>query len=127
MKITFCGAAHEVTGSCTLLEAGGKTVMVDCGMEQGPDIYENSDLPVLPGQVDFLLLTHAHIDHSGKIPELTVGGFSGPVYTTGATQKLCSIMLLDSAHIQDLKPGGETARPKDQVPHLMCRYIHLKM
>ena len=59
MKITFCGAAHEVTGSCTLLEACGKTVMVDCGMEQGPDIYENSDLPVLPGQVDFLLLTGA--------------------------------------------------------------------
>ena len=112
MKITFCGAAHEVTGSCTLLEACGKTVMVDCGMEQGPDIYENSALPVLPGQVDFLLLTHAHIDHSGKIPELTAGGFSGPIYTTGATAKLCSIMLLDSAHIQEFEAEWRNRKAK---------------
>ena len=112
MKITFCGAAHEVTGSCTLIEACGKTVMVDCGMEQGPDIYENSALPVLPGQVDFLLLTHAHIDHSGKIPELTAGGFSGPIYTTGATAKLCSIMLLDSAHIQEFEAEWRNRKAK---------------
>ena len=112
MKITFCGGAHEVTGSCTLLEACGKTVMVDCGMEQGPDIYENSDLPVLPGQIDFLLLTHAHIDHSGKIPELTSGGFKGPVYTTEATQKLCSIMLLDSAHIQEFEAEWRNRKAK---------------
>ena len=76
MKIMFYGAAHEVTGSCTLLEVCGKTIMVDCGMEQGRDIYENADLPVLPAQVDFLLLTHAHIDHSGKIPALTAGSFA---------------------------------------------------
>ena len=65
MKIMFYGAAHEVTGSCTILEACGKTVMIDCGLEQGKDIYENAELPVLPAGVDYLLLTHAHIDHSG--------------------------------------------------------------
>lgn len=70
MKLTFLGAAHEVTGSCTLLEACGKKILVDCGMEQGPDIYENRELPVPPAAIDFVFLTHAHIDHSGKLPLL---------------------------------------------------------
>ncbi|HBE12876.1 MAG TPA: MBL fold hydrolase, partial [Clostridiales bacterium] len=61
MKITFLGAAHEVTGSCTLLHACGKNILIDCGMEQGPDIYENRDIPVAPGDIDCILLTHAHI------------------------------------------------------------------
>ncbi|MBQ9082652.1 MAG: MBL fold metallo-hydrolase, partial [Clostridia bacterium] len=89
MKIQFLGAAHEVTGSCTLLEACGKKILVDCGMEQGKDLYENVPLPCAPGEVDALLLTHAHIDHSGRIPALTAGGFTGPIYATGATKKLC--------------------------------------
>ena len=63
MKITFIGAAHEVTGSCTLLEACGKRILIDCGMEQGPNINENSELSVSPSRIDYVLLTHAHIDH----------------------------------------------------------------
>lgn len=101
MKITFLGAAHEVTGSCTLLEICGKHILVDCGMEQGADTYENCDLPVLPSQVDAVLLTHAHIDHSGKLPALVAKGFRGPIHATEATRRLCSIMLMDSAHIQE--------------------------
>ena len=77
MKMTFLGAAHEVTGSCTLLEACGRKILIDCGMEQGPDIYENCELPVHPADIDFVLLTHAHIDHSGKLPLLTKNGFCG--------------------------------------------------
>ena len=103
MKIAFYGAAHEVTGSCTVIYANGKTIMIDCGMEQGPDIYENCNLPMLPSQVDYLLLTHAHIDHSGKIPALTSAGFRGHIYCTQATERLCEIMLLDSAHIQEFE------------------------
>ena len=79
MRLTFMGAAHEVTGSCFLLNACGKNIMIDCGMEQGPDIYENQPLPLAPGDVDALLLTHAHIDHSGRIPLLVKQGFAGPV------------------------------------------------
>jgi len=112
MKIAFYGAAHEVTGSCTVIYANGKIIMIDCGMEQGPDIYENCELPVLPSDVDYLLLTHAHIDHSGKIPALIKGGFKGPVYTTQATQKLCSIMLLDSAYIQESEAKWRNRKAK---------------
>ena len=101
MKLTFIGAAHEVTGSCTLLDACGKRILIDCGMEQGEDIYENCELPVSPADVDAICLTHAHIDHSGLIPAMAAKGFSGPVYATEAARQLCSIMLLDSAHIQE--------------------------
>ena len=101
MKIEFLGAAREVTGSCTLLTFNNKKILVDCGMEQGVDTYENTPLPVAAGEIDFVLLTHAHIDHSGKLPNLVASGFSGPIYATSATVKLCSIMLLDSAHIQE--------------------------
>ncbi|MBQ7957481.1 MAG: MBL fold metallo-hydrolase [Clostridia bacterium] len=103
MKLTFLGAAHEVTGSCTLLSACGYNILIDCGMEQGADTYENCDIPVSPAEIDCVLLTHAHIDHSGKIPMLVANGYKGPVFSTSATQKLCSIMLLDSAHIQELE------------------------
>ena len=110
MKITFLGADHEVTGSMTLLEIGEHKLLVDCGMEQGADIYENAELPVSPGDVDALLLTHAHIDHSGKIPVLTANGFGGPIYATGATTKLCHIMLMDSAHIQESEAEWKTRK-----------------
>ena len=86
-----------------MLEACGKNILIDCGLEQGPDIYENCDCPVNPADIDFILLTHAHIDHSGKLPYLVVNGFSGPIYSTEATRRLCGIMLLDSAYIQGLE------------------------
>ena len=103
MKLTFIGAAHEVTGSCHLLEANGKKILIDCGMEQGPDLYENQKLPVAEGDVDFILLTHAHIDHSGLIPLMCKHGFKGEIVTTFATADLCNIMLRDSAHIQEFE------------------------
>ena len=100
MKITFIGATHEVTGSCYYLEAAGKKFLVDCGMEQGPNYYENKEIPVSPGELDFVLLTHAHMDHSGNLPALYAKGFKGSIYATEATCNLCDIMLRDSAHIQ---------------------------
>lgn len=101
MKITFLGATHEVTGSCTLLEINGHYGLVDCGMEQGKDIFENQVLPVSPVLMDFVLLTHAHIDHSGLLPLLCKNGFKGSIYATEETCNLSSIMLRDSAHIQE--------------------------
>ncbi len=101
MKIQFIGAAHEVTGSCTLLEVCGKNYLVDCGMEQGKDIFQNVPLPVKAVQIEAVFLTHAHIDHSGMLPKLYKDGFRGPIYATDATSDLCNIMLRDSAHIQE--------------------------
>ena len=103
MKLTFIGAAHEVTGSCHLLEVNGKHILIDCGMEQGPDLYENQEIPVAVGEIDYVLLTHAHIDHSGLIPLLAKRGFQGQIVTTFATADLCQIMLRDSAHIQEFE------------------------
>ena len=101
MKIQFIGATHEVTGSCTLLEVCGKQYLVDCGMEQGLDVFENVPIPVSAGQIEAVFLTHAHIDHSGMLPKLYRDGFRGPVFATAATSDLCNIMLQDSAHIQE--------------------------
>ena len=101
MTITFLGAAHEVTGSCTLIEANGIKILIDCGMEQGRDIYENVELPVNPADIDIVFLTHAHIDHSGMLPKLVKNGYDGGIFATHATKRLCDIMLLDSAHIQE--------------------------
>ncbi len=112
MKITFLGAAHEVTGSCTLLEVNEKNILIDCGLEQGPDTYENCSFPLSPGEIDCILLTHAHIDHSGKLPFLTANGFKGKIYTTSATNKLCEIMLLDSAHIQESEAAWRNKKAK---------------
>ena len=100
MKIQFIGATHEVTGSCTLLEVGGRQYLVDCGMEQGVDVFENVPLPVHPGAIEAVFLTHAHIDHSGMLPKLYKDGFRGQIYATRETSNLCNIMLRDSAHIQ---------------------------
>lgn len=106
MKITFLGAAKTVTGSNFLVEAAGKRFLVDCGMYQGKitEELENSD-PFLYNvkEIDFMLLTHAHIDHSGRIPKLYNDGFRGKVYATKATCDLCEIMLPDSGHIQEVE------------------------
>lgn len=112
MKLTFLGAAHEVTGSCTLLEANGKKILIDCGMEQGADIYENCEIPVAACDIDAVCLTHAHIDHSGKIPALVAQGFKGEIYSTMATRKLCGIMLRDSAHIQEFEAEWRNRKAK---------------
>lgn len=101
MKVQFIGATHEVTGSCTLLEVGGRYYLVDCGMEQGVDVFQNIPLPVPANTIEAVFLTHAHIDHSGMLPKLCKDGFSGPIYATEATCSLCDIMLRDSAHIQE--------------------------
>ena len=100
MKLTFIGAAHEVTGSCHYLEIGDKHILVDCGMEQGIQSYENVPLPTEEARIDYVLLTHAHVDHSGMLPALYAKGFRGQILTTVATADLCSIMLRDCAHIQ---------------------------
>lgn len=106
MKITFLGAAKTVTGSNFLVEAAGKKFLVDCGMYQGKvtQELENSDPFVYDvHEIDFMLLTHAHIDHSGRIPKLYNDGYRGPVYATKATCDLCEIMLPDSGHIQEVE------------------------
>ena len=103
MKLTFLGATHEVTGSCYYLEACGKKILVDYGMEQGQDLYENAPMPVSASEIDMVLLTHAHIDHSGLLPLLCKEGFQGQIFSTGGTASLCRIMLLDSAHIQEFE------------------------
>ncbi len=100
MKLTFIGATHEVTGSCYLIEAAGRKFLIDDGMEQGQDYFENVEIPVKASDLDFVLLTHAHLDHSGNLPILYKEGFHGSVYATNATCDLCDIMLRDSAHIQ---------------------------
>jgi len=101
MKIQFIGATHEVTGSCTLLEVCGKKYLVDCGMEQGIDVFENVPIPVPASTIAAVFLTHAHIDHSGMLPKLYKDGFRGSIYATAATCDLCNIMLRDCAHIQE--------------------------
>ena len=112
MILSFYGADHEVTGSCHCLEALGKKILVDCGMQQGPDEYDNQTIPLVPGDVDYVLLTHAHIDHSGRLPLLYKYGYHGPVYATGATTDLCGIMLRDSAHIQEFEAEWKNRKGK---------------
>ena len=112
MKLTFIGADHEVTGSCHMLTVGDRTVIVDCGMEQGPNYYENQQLPVSPSDIDAILVTHAHIDHTGLIPLMTKNGFKGKVFSTSATAQLCRIMLQDSAHIQETEAEWKNRKAK---------------
>ena len=101
MKLTFFGAAHAVTGSCHCLEVNGKKILIDCGLQQGRDEHDANALDFAPGYIDYVLVTHAHIDHSGRIPLLVKQGFQGEIYTTRLTANLLGIMLRDSAHIQE--------------------------
>ena len=101
MKLHFYGADRCVTGSCHCLEINGKKILVDCGLQQGRDELDNRYLAFAPGNIDILLVTHAHIDHSGRIPLLVKQGFTGNIYCTRLTGQLLSIMLRDSAHIQE--------------------------
>ena len=112
MKLGFVGADHEVTGSCHYLEACGKHILIDCGMEQGKDVYINQDIPVPENQIDFVLLTHAHIDHSGRLPVLYKNGFKGEIISTFSTNDLCNIMLRDSAHIQEFEAEWRNRKAK---------------
>ncbi len=104
MKVTFCGATKTVTGSNFLVEGAGKKFLVDCGLYQGgakDEIKNEEPFPYNINEIDFMLLTHAHIDHSGRIPKLYKEGYRNPIYATNATCDLCAIMLPDSGHIQE--------------------------
>ena len=106
MRISFLGAAKTVTGSCFHIETDTCSFLVDCGMFQGSSADEarNHDpFPFNPADLDFVILTHAHVDHSGRLPKLYVDGFQGPIYATKATAELCAIMLPDSGHIQEFE------------------------
>ncbi len=113
MDITFFGAAQQVTGSCTLLECAGKFILVDCGLPQGNDEQESGmELPFVASAIDYLLLTHAHIDHSGRIPLLVKDGFKGKILTTAATIDLCEIMLADSGHIHEMEAEWKSRKSR---------------
>ncbi len=103
MKIQFLGAARQVTGSCYLLEAGGLRILIDCGMYQEREYRERNwnPFPVYPGKIDYILLTHAHLDHCGLVPRLVQQGFEGTILTTAASIDLAEIIWLDSARIQE--------------------------
>lgn len=112
MKLMFIGADHEVTGSCHYIECAGKHILVDYGMEQGLNVYENAELPVEAPLIDYVLLTHAHVDHSGLLPLLYAKGFRGKIYATEASVDLCSIMLRDCAHIQTSEAEWQSRKAK---------------
>ena len=113
MKIQFLGAARTVTGSCHMIEAAGSRFSIDCGMHQGNRAIEarNRNLtPYRPRALDFVILTHAHMDHAGLLPALVAGGFTGPIYCTTATADLLGVMLEDSAHIQEMEAEREAKK-----------------
>ncbi len=104
MKMAFHGAAHNVTGSCHLIESNGQKLLIDCGLYQGErELSEENDGPFgfEPADIDFLLLTHAHLDHCGRIPLLVKRGFKGEIITTAASRELTRLILLDSGHLQE--------------------------
>lgn len=116
MHVTFHGAAQQVTGSCFLFETERSRFLVDCGMFQGQAATRARNLESFhfePRSVDFVILTHAHLDHSGLLPRLGAQGFKGPIYTTPATRDLLSVLLLDSAHLQEMEAERAIRRHKD--------------
>ncbi len=120
MKITFCGAAGEVTGSCYLVDTGEVRFLVDCGMFQGGHDADlkNQKFPTFdPKTIDFVLLTHAHIDHSGMLPRLAALGYNNPIYTTKASLDLLKVMLADSAHIQTKEAEWAAQHPERNHGH----------
>ena len=101
MKLSFYGADQCVTGSCHCLDVNGKRILVDCGLQQGRDEIDNQSLPFAANSIDIVLITHAHIDHSGRVPMLIKQGFAGKIVATRLTADLLDVMLMDSAHIQE--------------------------
>ena len=125
MKIQFFGAAKSVTGSMHMLTIGDTKILLDCGLVQGKrkESFElNKNIPFDPGSLDILILSHAHIDHSGNIPQLVKQGFKGNIYCTHATQDLASVMLRDSAHIQE--KDAEYVNKKHVKKGLVCATCH---
>jgi len=121
LEITFVGAAREVTGSCHLLHVNGHTVALDCGMFQGrrsESEEKNRTLPAPVSEIDSIVLSHAHIDHSGRLPFLVAQGYSKTIWSTAATRDLCAVMLADSAHIQEKDAEFLAKREKDFVEPL---------
>lgn len=121
MKVQFWGAAQTVTGSMHMVHVAGKKILLDCGLYQGKRkiaFEKNRTLPFDPKTVDAVVLSHAHIDHSGNLPSLVRGGFRGPIYATSATRDLAAFMLLDSAKIQvnDTKYVNRKRKRKNQAP-----------
>jgi len=122
MNLSFYGAAREVTGSCYYLESNGKKFLIDCGLQQGQDEKDDQRLPFDARDIDFVILTHAHIDHSGRLPLLAREGFRGNIYATSATCDLISVMLKDSAKIQEMDSKWKNRKArragKNEVPPL---------
>lgn len=112
MKLTFFGAAKAVTGSCHCVEVRGKKILIDCGLQQGKDERDNTVLDFAPNYIDYVIITHAHIDHSGRIPLLIKQGFQGQIFATRLTGELMSIMLQDSAHIQEMDAQWKNQKGK---------------
>ena len=112
MKLTFFGAAKAVTGSCHCVEVAGKKILVDCGLQQGRDERDNAVLDFAPNDIDYVIITHAHIDHSGRVPLLVKQGFKGQIFTTRLTGELLSVMLQDSAHIQEMEAQWKNQKGK---------------
>ncbi len=127
MKLTFIGATHEVTGSCYYLEAAGRKFLVDCGMEQGPDYYENTEIPVAPGELDFVLLTHAHMDHSGNLPAIYAKGFQGPIMPQ-MQPAISVISCFVTVHISRCsRQSGETVKADERANRNSCLRTRWKM
>ncbi|MCA1963960.1 MAG: MBL fold metallo-hydrolase, partial [Prosthecobacter sp.] len=126
MKITFCGAAGTTTGSKHLIEVNNTRILLDCGLYQGrraESIERNSRFPFDPEKIDCVVLSHAHIDHSGNLPHLCKKGFTGNIYCTPATRDLCSIMLPDAAHIHENDIAWlNRHRKRDDLPTLLPSY-----
>ena len=123
MKLSFFGADQCVTGSCHCLEVNGKRILVDCGLQQGRDEVSNAEFPFAANSIDCVLVTHAHIDHSGRIPMLIKQGFQGRILTTRLTADLLDIMLLDSAHIQEQDAEWKNRKgERSGAPHVEPLY-----